>query len=418
MRADDQDSSQGATIIPLARPGTGPAGQVSARPPRLLDRVRAGLRARHYSKRTEKAYVGWIRRFILFHSKRHPDEMSSVEVGAYLSNLASEAKVSASTQNQALVALLFLYQQVLGRELEWLGDLVHAKRPKHVPVVLGRQEARDVLARLQGPVWLVCALLYGAGLRLLEALHLRVKDIDLDRREITVRCGKGQKDRRTVLPSALVERLRSHLATIKTQHEADLALGAGAGNQLRHRRTGPRRLSCRQPGHSHSGGACSLRSVAADSPSATPVGEVWGGLGGTGPDRGPAVGNSPASDRICHLHRPTGRGDRRAVLPSDPLLFAPRRHRSPRHRMVRRRCGVLRPWDGQQGGYGLSTFGGVAVSPGFHFGLFQGEPATSVAFVAGPVGHLGASGPVGLSVPTPRRIGRIRVGHDFLAVCP
>ena len=228
MRPNDRDSNQGATIIPLARPRTGPARQVSDSPPRLLDRVRAGLRARHYSRRTEKAYVGWIRRFVLFHSKRHPDEMSSVEVGAYLSNLASEAKVSASTQNQALAALLFLYQQVLGREMEWLGDLVHAKRPKHVPVVLGRQEARDVLARLQGPVWLVCALLYGAGLRLLEALHLRVKDIDLDRREITVRCGKGQKDRRTVLPSALVEKLRSHLATVKAQHEADLSLGAGA----------------------------------------------------------------------------------------------------------------------------------------------------------------------------------------------
>jgi hypothetical protein len=114
MRADDRDSNQGATIIPLARPESGPIGQNSARPPRLLDRVRAGLRARHYSPRTEKAYVGWIRRFILFHSKRHPDEMSSVEVGAYLSNLASEAKVSASTQNQALAALLFLYQQVLG----------------------------------------------------------------------------------------------------------------------------------------------------------------------------------------------------------------------------------------------------------------------------------------------------------------
>jgi integron integrase len=228
MHTNDRNPVQGATIIPLPRPEFGQSGQDSARPPRLLDRVRAGLRARHYSPRTEKAYVGWIRRFILFHSKRHPDEMSSVEVGAYLSNLASEAKVSASTQNQALAALLFLYQQVLGRELEWLGDLVHAKRPKHVPVVLGRQEVRDVLAHLQGSEWLVCALLYGAGLRLLEALHLRVKDIDLDRREITVRCGKGQKDRRTVLPSALIEKLRSHLATVKAQHEADLALGAGA----------------------------------------------------------------------------------------------------------------------------------------------------------------------------------------------
>jgi integron integrase len=227
MRADDRDSNQGATIIPLARPESGPTGQDSARPPRLLDRVRAGLRARHYSPRTEKAYVGWIRRFILFHSKRHPDEMSSVEVGAFLSNLAIDGKVSASTQNQALAALLFLYQQVLGRELEWLGDLVHAKRPKQVPVVLGRQEARDLLARLEGSVWLVCSLLYGAGLRLLEALRLRVKDIDLDRREIVVRRGKGGKDRRTVLPSLLVEPLRAHLAAVKKMHDADLLAGAG-----------------------------------------------------------------------------------------------------------------------------------------------------------------------------------------------
>jgi integron integrase len=228
MRADDRDSNQGATIIPLPRPESGQSGQDSARPPRLLDRVRAGLRARHYSPRTEKAYVGWIRRFILFHSKRHPDEMGGVEVGAYLSNLAIDGKVSASTQNQALAALLFLYQQVLGRELEWLGDLVHAKRPKQVPVVLGRQEARDLLARLEGAVWLVCSLLYGSGLRLLESLRLRVKDIDLDRREIVVRRGKGGKDRRTVLPSLLVEPLRAHLAAVKKMHDADLLAGAGA----------------------------------------------------------------------------------------------------------------------------------------------------------------------------------------------
>jgi integron integrase len=201
---------------------------MSAGSPRLLDRVREALRARHYSKRTERAYVGWIRRFILFHGKRHPEEMGSPEVGAYLSSLASEGKVSASTQNQALAALLFLYQQVLGRELEWLGDIVHAKRPRQVPVVLGRDEARDLLARLHGPVWLVCALLYGGGLRLLEALRLRVKDLDLDRREITVRRGKGAKDRRTVLPTSLVEPLRSHLADVRRVHDGDLAIGAGS----------------------------------------------------------------------------------------------------------------------------------------------------------------------------------------------
>ncbi|HTX53494.1 MAG TPA: integron integrase [Candidatus Baltobacteraceae bacterium] len=199
---------------------------MQAKPQRLLEQVRQGLRARHYSMRTEKAYVGWIRRFILFHGKRHPADMGEVEIGAYLSSLA-ETKVSSSTQNQALAALLFLYQQVLGHELEWLGNLVHAKRPAHVPVVLRRDEARDLLARLDGPVWLVCALLYGAGMRLLEALQLRVKDIDLERREVIVRRGKGQKDRRTVLPDRVVEGLRLHLAAVRTQHEGDIALGAG-----------------------------------------------------------------------------------------------------------------------------------------------------------------------------------------------
>jgi len=228
MKNSERNSGPTATIIPLVRPDPGQTTGNPARAPRLLERVRAGLRARHYSPRTEKAYVGWIRRFILFHHKRHPEDMSGAEVGVYLSNLASEDKVSASTQNQALAALLFLYQQVLGRDLEWLGDLVHAKRPKHVPVVLSRHEAHDVLDRLHGPSWLVGALLYGGGLRLLEALRLRVKDLDLDRHEITVRRGKGQKDRRTVLPSALVEQIRTHLATVKAQHDADLTLGAGA----------------------------------------------------------------------------------------------------------------------------------------------------------------------------------------------
>jgi integron integrase len=152
--------------------------------------------------------------------------MAEAEIGSYLSSLA-EDKVSSSTQNQALAALLFLYQQVIGRELEWLGNLVHAKRPEHLPVVLRSDEARDLLARLDGSVWLVCALLYGGGLRLLEALQLRVKDIDLDRREVIVRRGKGQKDRRTVLPDRLVERLRSHLAAVRVQHEGDVSLGAG-----------------------------------------------------------------------------------------------------------------------------------------------------------------------------------------------
>jgi integron integrase len=220
----DRDS---ARIIALVRPGTGGAVDPANKPPRLLDRVRAHLRARHYSVRTERAYVGWIRRFVLFHGKRHPEEMGETEIGAYLSDLATQARVSASTQNQALAALLFLYQQVLGKELQWIENMVHAKRPAQLPVVLTREEARLLLARLQGPVWLVCALLYGGGLRLLEALQLRVKDIDLERREVVVRRGKGQKDRRTVLPALLVDRLRAHLALVKDQHDNDLGAGGG-----------------------------------------------------------------------------------------------------------------------------------------------------------------------------------------------
>jgi integron integrase len=228
MQPPVRNSSQGAIVIPLVRPNLGQEAGNPARPPRLLDQVRESLRARHYSARTEQAYLGWIRRFILFHGKRHPDTMGEAEIGAYLSSLASEAKVSASTQNQALAALLYLYQQVLGRELDWLGNLVHAKRPVRVPVVLGREEVRSLLARLDGTPWLVCALLYGGGLRLLEALQLRVKDIDLERREITVCRGKGQKDRRTVLPAVLVERLRSHLTAVRARHDLDISLGAGA----------------------------------------------------------------------------------------------------------------------------------------------------------------------------------------------
>jgi integron integrase len=217
----------GASIrFPRSDPGH-PSGESVESRPRLLDAVRTALRTRRYSVRTEKAYVGWIRRFILFHAKRHPETMGEPEIGAYLSHLATDAQVSASTQNQALAAILFLYQEVLRRELAWLGDLVHAKRPARVPVVLNRDEVRAVLRGLSGPPYLVSALLYGAGLRLLEALQLRVKDVDLARREVTVRRGKGQKDRRTVLPGILVDPLRAHLATARAQHLEDVRLGAG-----------------------------------------------------------------------------------------------------------------------------------------------------------------------------------------------
>lgn len=214
-------------LITFPRP---PSVQVTAPPagsPRLLDRVRGALRARHYSMRTEKAYVGWIRRFIVFHGRRHPDTMGEREIGTFLTELATSANLAASTQNQALAALLFLYQMVLGRELTWLGDLVHAKRPETLPVVLTRDEVRALLGRLTGAPALVGGLLYGGGLRLLEALRLRIKDVDLRSREITVRRGKGQKDRRTVLPSALLASLQLHLPAVKAQHDADLAAGAG-----------------------------------------------------------------------------------------------------------------------------------------------------------------------------------------------
>ena len=224
---------QGA-VIPFPRPVTGHpsgppfSGVARPPPPRLIDRVRAALRTRHYSSRTEKAYVAWIRRFILFHGKRHPDTLAEPDIATFLSALATERRVSASTQNQALAALLFLYNVVLARELAWLGDLVHAKRPQRLPVVLTKDEVRAVLANLRGPYWIVGGLLYGGGVRLLEGLRLRIKDIDLQRREILVRDGKGRKDRPTVLPETLLAPLRKHLDTVRAQHERDLANGAGA----------------------------------------------------------------------------------------------------------------------------------------------------------------------------------------------
>lgn len=196
-------------------------------PRRLLDQVHDAIRARHYSRRTERAYAGWIRRFVLFHGKRHPAEMGEPEVTAFLSHLATHRRVSASTQNQALSALLFLYRVVLRRELAWLDELVRAKRPARVPTVLSRSEVATLLAELDGVVRLVASLLYGAGLRLLEAMRLRVKDVDFERGEITVRDGKGRKDRVTLLPAAAREPLRRHLEQVRRQHEHDAAQGRG-----------------------------------------------------------------------------------------------------------------------------------------------------------------------------------------------
>ena len=197
-----------------------------AQAPRLLDQVRDALRTRHYSRRTEKAYVGWIRRFVIFNGKRHPREMGEAEITRFLSHLAVKRQVSASTQNQALTALLFLYRDVLGIELEWLDEIVRAKRPQRLPVVLTRREVRVLLGRCgaRRGSWRRCST--GPGLRLLECARLRVKDVDFERGEILVRDGKGRKDRVTMLPASLKEPLRVHLIQVRRQHEADLAPGS------------------------------------------------------------------------------------------------------------------------------------------------------------------------------------------------
>jgi len=220
------DGEAPATAIAEApSSGTGSPGTSS---PKLLDRVRLAVRRMQYSPRTERAYVGWIRRFILFHGKRHPAEMGEEEVSRYLSHLASSGRVSASTQNQALSAILFLYRHVLKQELAWLEGVHRAKKNPRVPVVLTRREVDAILTQLTDPCRLIATLLYGSGLRLLECLRLRIKDIDLERGELTVRDGKGRKDRITLLPASIRSDLAAHLATIRAQHQRDLARGAGS----------------------------------------------------------------------------------------------------------------------------------------------------------------------------------------------
>jgi integron integrase len=195
--------------------------------PRLLDRVRGKIRLKHYSIRTEQAYVDWIKRFVLHFDKRHPAEMGAPEVEAFLTHLAVQGKVAASTQNQAKAALLFLYREVLEQELPWLENVEQAKAPKRLPVVLTEAEAQAVLSRLEGTHWLVAGLLYGSGLRIMEALRLRVKDVEFARGEILVREGKGFKDRVTMLPAALAEPLKAHLEKVHALHEQDIAEGFG-----------------------------------------------------------------------------------------------------------------------------------------------------------------------------------------------
>jgi integron integrase len=195
--------------------------------PKLLDQVRQAIRTRHYSHRTEKAYVHWIKRFIFFHNKRHPLEMAEAEIAQFLSSLATEGRVSASTQNQAFNALLFLYHEVLSKKIGLIDGVVRAKRPQRLPVVLTKDEVKRVLDRMDGVPRLMALLLYGAGLRLMECCRLRIKDIDFARNEIVVRSGKGNKDRYTMLPSTVRDSLAQHLRRVKLQHEADLKAGLG-----------------------------------------------------------------------------------------------------------------------------------------------------------------------------------------------
>lgn len=211
-------------------PRTPPAGMVSDQPPtppKLLDRVRAAIRLRHYSRRTEESYLLWIRRFILYHGKRHPSEMGAREIAAFLSHLAVQRHVSSSTQNQALSAIVFLYRQVLGQEVGALDGLVWAKRAKRLPVVLTPDEVAALLDHLDGVQRLIVTLLYGAGLRVSEAVALRVKDVDFGMHQMTVRGGKGDVNRVTMLPGVVVEPLTRHLASVRRLHERDLARGLG-----------------------------------------------------------------------------------------------------------------------------------------------------------------------------------------------
>jgi len=196
--------------------------------PRLFDEVRNVARMRHLSMRTEQAYLQWIRRFILFHRKRHPREMREAEIREFISHLAVHGRVAASTQTVALSALLFLYRDVLKLELPYVSNIERAQKPKRLPVVFTRNETKRILANLEGSYWLIGSLLYGSGLRLMECLRLRIKDIDFNYGQVTVRNGKGDKDRITMLPVKIKERLGRHLRSVRSLHQDDLAEGYGA----------------------------------------------------------------------------------------------------------------------------------------------------------------------------------------------
>jgi integron integrase len=204
-----------------------PSKIVSGQPPKLLDQVRDKIRLKHYSIRTEQAYTDWIKRYILHFGKRHPREMGAPEVEQFLTHLAVNGRVSASTQNQARCALLFLYKEVLAVELPWLDNVEQAKAPKRL-VVLNREEIQAILSRLNGTNWLIASFLYGTGMWIMECLRLRVQDVDMKRKEILICDGKGAKDRVTMLPVSLVQPLEAHLVKVREWHQSDLAAGYGS----------------------------------------------------------------------------------------------------------------------------------------------------------------------------------------------
>jgi integron integrase len=267
--------------------------------PRLLDQVRQTARLKHFSLRTEQAYAQWVYRFVVHHGKRHPRELGAREIQAFLTWLAVERDVSASTQNQALCALLFLYREVLQIDLPRIAEAVRARRPRRVPTVLTRSEVRDVMAQRDGVHALVAGLLYGGGLRLLEALRLRVKDIDFERRAVVVRQGKGDKDRTTMLPERLREPLMAHLEKVRALHQRDLAGGFGAVEL-------PHALARKKPSADREWG---WQYVFPSGRLSTGGDREAGGV----PHTAPLVRHAPAGGRIRHPHRAgTARPRRRA----------------------------------------------------------------------------------------------------------
>jgi integron integrase len=200
---------------------------VQSQPKKLLDQVRDVIRLKHYSLRTEESYITWIKRYILFHNKRHPKDMGATEIQSFLTHLAVDTNVAASTQNQALSAITFLYREVLHQDLTTSLDFTYAKRPQRLPTVLSKEEARRVIGFMSGTHQLMAKLLYGSGLRLMECVRLRVQDVDFAQNQIVVHDGKGEKDRVTMLPDAITPFLQEHLQHVKLIHEADLAEGYG-----------------------------------------------------------------------------------------------------------------------------------------------------------------------------------------------